>query len=116
MPSSGDLPNPGIEPTPLMSPALAGRFFTTTPPGKPECAQDSVSEFIPGVTSTGFSMSLVDCFSALESFYSRLKSSEDLHVEFITKHQNGEKCSIFVVSITGTATVHQLSRKSKAKP
>ena len=32
-PSPGDLPNPGIEP---MSPALAGRFYTTEPPGKPE--------------------------------------------------------------------------------
>ena len=31
-PSPGDLPDPGIEPT---SPALAGRFFTTEPPGKP---------------------------------------------------------------------------------
>ena len=31
-PSPGDLPNPGIETT---SPALAGRFFTTEPPGKP---------------------------------------------------------------------------------
>ena len=30
-PSPGDLPNPGIEP---MSPALAGRFFTTVPPEK----------------------------------------------------------------------------------
>ena len=30
-PSLGDLPDPGIEPT---SPALAGRFFTTEPPGK----------------------------------------------------------------------------------
>ena len=28
----GDLPNPGIEPA---SPALAGRFFTTEPPGRP---------------------------------------------------------------------------------
>ena len=28
----GDLPNPGIEPE---SPALAGGFFTTEPPGKP---------------------------------------------------------------------------------
>ena len=28
-PSLGDLPNPGIEPTFLMFPALAGRFFTT---------------------------------------------------------------------------------------
>ena len=26
----GDLPNPGIEPTSLRSPALAGRFFTTS--------------------------------------------------------------------------------------
>ena len=26
----GDLPHPGIEPTLLMSPALAGRFFTTS--------------------------------------------------------------------------------------
>ena len=30
-PSTGDLSNPGIEPT---SPALAGRFFTVEPPGK----------------------------------------------------------------------------------
>ena len=33
-PSPGDRPNPGIEPK---SPALTGRFFTTEPPGKPEC-------------------------------------------------------------------------------
>ena len=33
-PSPGDLPNPGIEPTSLASPALAGRFFTFAPPGK----------------------------------------------------------------------------------
>ena len=26
----GDLPDPGIEPMPLASPALAGRFFTTS--------------------------------------------------------------------------------------
>ena len=29
MPSSRDPPNPGIEPPSLMSPALAGGFFTT---------------------------------------------------------------------------------------
>ena len=28
-PPLGDLPDSGIEPTSLMSPALAGRFFTT---------------------------------------------------------------------------------------
>ena len=31
-PSPGDLPNPGIEPTSPVSPALAGRFFITVPP------------------------------------------------------------------------------------
>ena len=31
----GDLPDPGIKPSFPMSPALAGRFFTTEPPGKP---------------------------------------------------------------------------------
>ena len=31
-PSPGDLLDPGIEP---VFPALAGRFFTTEPPGKP---------------------------------------------------------------------------------
>ena len=34
-PSLGDLPNPGIESTSFMSPALAGRFFITKVPGKP---------------------------------------------------------------------------------
>ena len=34
-PSPGDLPYPGIEPGSLESPALAGKFFTTEPPGKP---------------------------------------------------------------------------------
>ena len=29
-PTSGDLPDPGIEPTSLLSPALAGGFFTTS--------------------------------------------------------------------------------------
>ena len=31
----GDLPNPGIKPTSLVSPTLAGGFFTTEPPRKP---------------------------------------------------------------------------------
>ena len=34
-PSPEDLPDPGIEPMSLASPALAGRFFTTEPQGKP---------------------------------------------------------------------------------
>ena len=34
-PIAGDLPNPGIKPASLASPALAGRFLTSGPPGKP---------------------------------------------------------------------------------
>ena len=34
-PPSEDLPDPGIEPKSSASPAVAGRFFTTEPPGKP---------------------------------------------------------------------------------
>ena len=33
-PPPGDLPDSGIKPTSPVSPALAGRFFTTEPPGK----------------------------------------------------------------------------------
>ena len=34
-PAPGDLPDPGMESTSRVSPALAGGFFTTGPPGKP---------------------------------------------------------------------------------
>jgi len=34
-PPQGDLPDPGIEAVLPVSPALAGGFFTTEPPGKP---------------------------------------------------------------------------------
>ena len=33
-PPPGDLPNPGIEPASLVSPALPGRFLTSEPPEK----------------------------------------------------------------------------------
>ena len=36
-PTPGDLLTPGIKPTSLESPALAGRFFITAPPRKPCC-------------------------------------------------------------------------------
>ena len=41
-PPLGDLPNPGMEPASLSSPALAGRFFTTSATGEalPAAAAD----------------------------------------------------------------------------
>ena len=35
-PTLGHLPEPGIEPVSLVSPALAGKFSTTLPPEKPQ--------------------------------------------------------------------------------
>ena len=40
-PPLGDLPNPGIEPTSPVSPALAEGFFTTKPPGKSKALQSN---------------------------------------------------------------------------
>ena len=51
-PSPRDLPDPGVEPAFLKSPALSGGFFTTRPPGKP-----LVLDTTP-VTSVTFSESL----------------------------------------------------------
>ena len=38
-PTPRDLPDPEIKPASLLSPALAGRFFTTAPLGKPVTVQ-----------------------------------------------------------------------------
>ena len=35
LPTPGDFPDPGLKPTSPAPPALAGRLFTTAPPGKP---------------------------------------------------------------------------------
>ena len=42
-PSLGHLPDPGIEP---VSPAWAGRFFTTEPPGKPQYVSGTKAELV----------------------------------------------------------------------
>ena len=43
--SPEDLPNPGIEPTYLVSPALAGGCFPIEPPGKPDFDNQAVLFF-----------------------------------------------------------------------
>ena len=54
-----DLPDPGIEPASLMSPALAGRFFTTNIPY--EAPLDSLS-FFQGIFPTqGLNPGLLHC-------------------------------------------------------
>ena len=38
-PAPGDLPDPRMDPTSPLSPALAGGFFTVVPAGKPSCGE-----------------------------------------------------------------------------
>ena len=68
-PSPGDLPDPGTKPRSPVSPALAGRFFTTEPPGKSasttttllmeaeKLAAWSVNQYMDPKTASGFSTS-----------------------------------------------------------
>ena len=44
-PPPGDLSYPGIKPASPMSPALAGGFFTTAPPGKPDLSKEAKRKF-----------------------------------------------------------------------
>ena len=63
-PSPGDLLNPGMEP---MSPALAGRFFTAEPPGKPIKLASVIfpdSFPVPRMHCFGVKDALASCFHA----------------------------------------------------
>ena len=54
--SPGDLPEPGIEPTSPASPALAGRFFTNEPPGKPPSNLRVLSNHLEDAGPTSLSL------------------------------------------------------------
>ena len=47
-PLPGDLPDPGVEPEFLESPALAGRSLPTTPPGKPSSVKQMFTDHLCG--------------------------------------------------------------------
>ena len=65
-PSPGDLPSSGIKPT---SPALAGGFFTTVPPGKPLHSTVRLIKSVPCVATFGtiISANCLQTSSCLES-------------------------------------------------
>ena len=49
-PTPGDLPDSGVEHLSLAAPALAGRFFTAAPPGKPELRKQYIKKVSKGRT------------------------------------------------------------------
>ena len=60
-PPPNDLPNPGVKPVSPASSALAGRFFTTEPPGKPTMDYYSAikkNEIMP-FTATGMDPKII---------------------------------------------------------
>ena len=63
-PLPGDLPDPGIKPVSLMSPALAGGFFTTEPRGKPIMCFYSYlqSSFLYMIKHLGFALIVICSF------------------------------------------------------
>ena len=74
-PSPGDLPNPGMGPRSPASPALAGGFFTTAPPGNPSCFRlvvisissvHSLSRVQFFVTPCQVSLSITNSWSSLK--------------------------------------------------
>ena len=64
-PPPGDLPYPSMEPMSLMSPALAGGFFTTEPPGKP------VASSVTHKISLYFIFSISKVYYCLKTLLSR---------------------------------------------
>ena len=79
-PSPGDLPHSEIK---LASPELAGRFFTTEPPGKP---QSLVGEKIPQVTHHG------------QNFFLKLKKKKEEETVNRLNGKNVDKSKFFSVS------------------
>ena len=63
-PPPGDLPNPRIEPLSLLSPALAGRFFTTVPSGKPGVTKNGKDTLPTIKQNTSILLKIFTCSTA----------------------------------------------------
>ena len=59
-PPPRDLPGPRTEPSSPVSPALAGRFFTTEQPGKPHLSLDKAQIVTPNMWSLVFPLVLLE--------------------------------------------------------
>ena len=87
-PTSRDLPNPGIEPTSLLSPALSSRFLITVPPGDPSIS--STLDLRPGSFCQSLSSHFCCCCGSHSSclfvyffIYGWARSSL-LHADFLS--------------------------------
>jgi len=80
-PPPGDLPNPGIEPPSLMSPALAGEFFTISITWKASLAAQTVkTACIPSIFILSQSKTERTTQKSMAGFAVRLSSLTQQHV------------------------------------
>ena len=73
LPSPADISDPGMEPMSCASPASAGRFFTTEPPGKPYLVVTDTKMIITSIMAFSF-WQTTSCFS--KGFHLKTKPSE----------------------------------------
>ena len=107
-PPPRDLPNPGIEPASLVSPALAGRFFTAEPPGKPIIVYEAsnISNLAPrnslciGVFS--YNLKNIESLKKLFSFF--FLKSYLLWICKLPQYICNTKCIVFHLSVDGNFT------------
>ena len=66
-PPPGDLPNPGIKPASPVSPALAGGFFTTAPPGNPIPCDPTTCWIFHYILGKNLSYGIVHCCTSLSN-------------------------------------------------
>ena len=118
-PSRGDLLDPGIEPTSLMSLALAGGSFTTEPPGKtPQPFPSHVCEgaWVPGV-ETGQQDLLQSGSAATNKVVTQPRGTVTLHVyevkhSVLQSHPPHFKCSVAPCSQVPWCWTEQMYKKS----
>ena len=76
-PSQGDPPDPGIKQMSPASPALAGRFFTTAPPGTPQRMPEEPQKPPPSLQLQGFCLTKVEVGPGTRNLSSRMILGED---------------------------------------
>ena len=81
-PPPGGLPNPGIESTSLASPAIAGRFFTSVPPGE---GRDSMVQCKRGLHLLKWMFGVADCRRMVEA-------RDDTRKVRVSSHYRGLCC------------------------
>ena len=87
----GDFPDPGIEPMSPTFPAMAGRFFTTQPPGKSPRGREEDKQDFPGGSVVKTSPSNAGSVSYIRSRGAKIPPTLGPKIQNIKQKQYGNK-------------------------